>query len=161
MPVYLIQAGERGPVKIGKADNPAERLANLQVAHWKLLRFLRLFDGSEREESMLHNRFEASRIRGEWYAFSRGMLGDVGLAELSLPDIRQSFGKYSSELRTVLEKAGGPTRLARYLGVGPSAVTQWERVPAKHVPRCEVLTGLSGEFIRPDLYAVPAEVNAP
>ena len=63
--------------------------------------------------------------------------------------------KYDSALTKILEIAGGPTRVARHLGIVASAVTQWSRVPARHVPRLEALTGLPGRVIRPDLY--PAE----
>lgn len=66
--------------------------------------------------------------------------------------------KYDSALMQVLKIAGGPSRVARHLGVVPSAVTQWSRVPARHVPRLEALTGLPGRVIRPDLY--PAEQSA-
>ncbi len=67
--------------------------------------------------------------------------------------------KYDSALAKVLEIAGGPTRVARHLGIVASAVTQWSRVPARHVPRLEALTGLPGRVIRPDLY--PAEESDP
>jgi DNA-binding transcriptional regulator YdaS (Cro superfamily) len=60
--------------------------------------------------------------------------------------------RYDSALMRVLEKAGGPSRVAAHLGIVASAVTQWTRVPARHVPRLEALTGIPGRVIRPDLY---------
>ena len=60
---------------------------------------------------------------------------------------------YDPPLRMVLDKAGGPSKLASALGIGPSAVAQWARVPARHLPRIEALTGIPGDVIRPDLYA--------
>jgi DNA-binding transcriptional regulator YdaS (Cro superfamily) len=62
---------------------------------------------------------------------------------------------YDPALVRVLEKAGGPTRVAEHLGVVVSAVTQWTRVPARHVPRLEALTGIPGREIRPDLWDAP------
>jgi DNA-binding transcriptional regulator YdaS (Cro superfamily) len=62
---------------------------------------------------------------------------------------------YDPALIRVLEKSGGPARLAMYLGVVASAVTQWSRVPARHIPRIEALTGIPGTEIRPDLYSAP------
>lgn len=59
---------------------------------------------------------------------------------------------YDPALKAVLEKVGGPTKLGAHLGVGASAVTQWDKVPARHVPRVAAVTGFSGSFIRPDLY---------
>jgi len=62
---------------------------------------------------------------------------------------------YNRALVRVLEKAGGPTRLSEHLGIVASAVTQWSRVPARHIPRIEALTGIPGAEIRPDLYSAP------
>jgi DNA-binding transcriptional regulator YdaS (Cro superfamily) len=67
---------------------------------------------------------------------------------------------YDPPLQKVLDKVGGPSKLALHLGVGASAVTQWEKVPARHVPRVAALTGIPGQQIRPDLYAPLPEVGA-
>lgn len=85
MAVYLIQCGPNGPVKIGKADDPKGRLSELQVAHWQTLTLVRVWEGSEADERALHARFADLRIRGEWFHFSRQMLGDVGLPIVEEP----------------------------------------------------------------------------
>lgn len=85
MPVYMIRAGENGPVKVGFSDDPFGRLSNLQVSHWEKLRIIRLFEGGEAEEVALHNHFADLLIRGEWFSFSRAMLADVGLVDMPLP----------------------------------------------------------------------------
>lgn len=59
---------------------------------------------------------------------------------------------YDAPLKQVLEAVGGPTKLADELGVSTSAVTNWQRVPARHLPRIEHLTGIPGRDLRPDLY---------
>ena len=59
---------------------------------------------------------------------------------------------YDAALERVLDEAGGPSKVAQHLGIVASAVTQWTRVPARHVPRLEALTGIPGREIRPDLY---------
>lgn len=82
MPVYMIRAGESGPVKIGHSHDPEMRLGQLQISHWEPLRIIRQFVGGEAEEFALHGRFADLHIRGEWHSFSRAMLGDVGLAEI-------------------------------------------------------------------------------
>ena len=159
MPVYMIRAGEDGPVKIGRAEDPKERLSNLQVGHWEKLRIIRLFDGSVDEEAALHARFLGLHIKGEWHSFSQEMMQDVGLRELALPKTER-LSKYDPALRAVLENVGGPTLLAAHLGIGASAVTQWTKIPAKHIYRIEALTGLPGSFIRPDLYAPITQTEA-
>jgi hypothetical protein len=69
---------------------------------------------------------------------------------------------YDAALERVLEEAGGPSKVAQHLGIVASAVTQWTRVPARHVPRLEALTGIPGREIRPDLYPPPAnDADAP
>lgn len=64
---------------------------------------------------------------------------------------------YDAPLQKVLDKVG-PTKLADHLGIVPSAVTQWRRVPAHHVPRVAAFTGIPEREIRPDMY--PAEEAA-
>lgn len=69
-----------------------------------------------------------------------------------IPAYHLPMPKYDIALKSILEKVGGPTKLAEALGVVPSAVTQWSRVPARHVPRVAALAGVDGRMIRPDLY---------
>lgn len=59
---------------------------------------------------------------------------------------------YDDALKRVLREAGGPSKLAEKLGVVPSAVTQWNRIPARHLPMVEHITGIPGRELRPDLY---------
>lgn len=48
---------------------------------------------------------------------------------------------------------GGPSALARELGVSPQTVTNWmaRRVPTEMCPRIERLTGVRCEDLRPDV----------
>ena len=66
---------------------------------------------------------------------------------------------YDPPLARVLKQIG-PSRLAEHLGIVPSAVTQWTRVPARHVPRVAALTGIPGCEIRPDMYPCEETENA-
>jgi DNA-binding transcriptional regulator YdaS (Cro superfamily) len=72
----------------------------------------------------------------------------------------QPMPNYDAALVRVLEAAGGPTKVAEHLGVVPSAVTQWTRVPARHIHRLEALTGIPARDIRPDLWDTPAVTQA-
>ena len=65
---------------------------------------------------------------------------------------------YEPALKRVLDAVGGPSKLADVLDIVPSAVTQWNKIPSRHLPRIEALTGIPGRELRPDLY--PAEVAA-
>jgi DNA-binding transcriptional regulator YdaS (Cro superfamily) len=47
---------------------------------------------------------------------------------------------------------GRLTQLAEALAINPSAISQWEKVPAERVPAVEEATGISRHDLRPDLY---------
>lgn len=63
---YVVQRGDAGPVKIGRATNVASRLATLQTACAEKLAILHLvpFD----IEAELHRRLGRWRMRGEWFS---------------------------------------------------------------------------------------------
>lgn len=54
-----------------------------------------------------------------------------------------------------IEKAGSVKALAELVGVTPQGVSQWKRVPQKHVKAIEALTGLPLHVIRKDVYDAP------
>jgi Meiotically up-regulated gene 113/Putative antitoxin of bacterial toxin-antitoxin system, YdaS/YdaT len=103
MPVYLVQFGDDGPVKIGHGKNPRRRLLNLQAGCPVHLRLLGTRPGGEAEERELHKRFQSSRIRGEWFAFVPEML--VGL--------------------DTVESRRTPSRLGRPFAAPPNALSNW------------------------------------
>lgn len=64
-----------------------------------------------------------------------------------------------------IDKAGGPTVLAKVLGITPEAICQWRTTqskvcPAHQVLRMETITGIRRERLRPDLYP-PEDAPAP
>jgi len=62
---YFIQEGEEGAIKIGTANNPDARLAQLQTSSSKSLNLLLATTlVTERE---MHAEFSKLRIRGEWF----------------------------------------------------------------------------------------------
>lgn len=60
-----------------------------------------------------------------------------------------------AQLKNVIDRAGGPTSLAKALGISTAAVSQWRKVPAKRVGTVANLVGLSPHEIRPDLFPAP------
>jgi DNA-binding transcriptional regulator YdaS (Cro superfamily) len=61
-------------------------------------------------------------------------------------------------LERAFSAVGGPTKLARLLGVTPQAVDLWKKkgvVPPRRVPMVEHLTGVPGHELRPDMYPPP------
>lgn len=68
MAVYFVRHGETGPIKIGHtAGNPHSRISTLQTGAPEELLLLVAVPGGAAEEAMLHERFAALRVRGEWF----------------------------------------------------------------------------------------------
>lgn len=70
--VYFIQEGEDGPIKIGWAINPFQRLKQLQTGNADSLRLVYYEDLCDRRaaqltETALHREFRGHRVRGEWF----------------------------------------------------------------------------------------------
>lgn len=62
-------------------------------------------------------------------------------------------------LQTYLKASRGrAVELAACLGVSPSAISQWQRVPAERVLDIERITGVKRHELRPDIY--PARESA-
>jgi hypothetical protein len=79
--VYFIGA-EGGPIKIGTARVPYQRLFTLQTAHYQQLFIYAVTPGGKREEEKLHREFSEFRIRGEWFEPSHPLLCHIiGLQE--------------------------------------------------------------------------------
>jgi hypothetical protein len=65
---YFVQVvAPDGPVKIGKANNVADRFRSLQGGNHCELRFLGALPHDEIPERMLHDIFRAWHLRGEWF----------------------------------------------------------------------------------------------
>lgn len=74
--VYFI-AGEDTPIKIGFSNQPHERLAILQTAHWCRLSIVAKVEGSLAVEADYHRRFAAHRLHGEWFAPHPDILAEI------------------------------------------------------------------------------------
>lgn len=68
--VYFIQSGEHGPVKIGLAQDPLRRMAELQTGNPEDLFLRHVVPGKRADEGKLHHRFREARVRGEWFGLS-------------------------------------------------------------------------------------------
>lgn len=77
MSVYLIQCVESGAVKIGHADDPVKRLAQLQTGNPGTLALLGSFRGGAVEEGELHTRFAGDRLQGEWFDLDEADLSSL------------------------------------------------------------------------------------
>lgn len=72
--VYFIASGTN-PIKIGISDNPKQRLASLQTAHYKPLQLLFSItcnsrQGAEELETAFHCWYSQKRLLNEWFDIS-------------------------------------------------------------------------------------------
>lgn len=149
MPVYVIRAGDVGPVKIGHSwaggSVLVRRINALQVAHWERLRLIRLLVGDETVEYELHARFADLRIRGEWFNFSRLMLRDLGFEDIDISDFQREA---DAPLRAIdiVKMLGGAGDTARLCGTNRATVSKWIRENHIPAPRRERLIGRANEL---------------
>lgn len=87
MTLYIIRAGDDGPVKIGYASDPRKRFSNLQIASPVPLQFLGVKTGDKTAERALHKRFLGLHLHGEWFTFAPEML--EGFEPLPMGPIRR------------------------------------------------------------------------
>lgn len=70
--IYVIQAGGRGPVKLGYGNNPIWRLIQLQIGSWEELHLrgaVAVIDGDHKAlEVAVHKAAKPKWIRGEWFS---------------------------------------------------------------------------------------------
>jgi hypothetical protein len=79
--LYFIKIAKgRSPVKIGRANDPQIRLATLQVACPYGLKLLGVLEGCGPDETEFHWVVRESRLRGEWFAWSKHVEDTVKLA---------------------------------------------------------------------------------
>lgn len=67
IPVYFVQCGDKGLVKIGFTMNFPRRLAELQVSNPEPVRLIGWVRGGRREERRLHAKFAHLRQHAEWF----------------------------------------------------------------------------------------------
>lgn len=75
--VYFVQAGEDGPIKIGRTSDVRTRLERMQTGSHAPLRLLCVVPGAGRMEAAFHRALEASRMGGEWFRPTRELRATV------------------------------------------------------------------------------------
>lgn len=76
--IYFIQSEHGGSIKIGRADDLAKRLVNLQTSRPDKLVVLAAAQGTVEHERLLHTRFAAAREKGEWFAPTAELMSLIG-----------------------------------------------------------------------------------
>lgn len=155
----MIRAGEHGPVKIGFAEDVALRMTKMQADNHERLTVIRMLVGGVPEEVGLHALFADHRLHGEWFSFSRRMLGDIGLQDLVPVVIARSRDVAAEhaaqqiaandvpflfpERLRIARKAANMTQrdLSDLMGVGRSNIAEYEN--GKYGPSSQRLSKLA------------------
>jgi len=167
MPVYFIQAGEDGPIKIGFARDVGRRIANMRVANPAPLKLRANIPGDARDERAFHARFANLRVRGEWFRPSDELL--CFIAAMPAPDsASKRRGRPSHLVGTPLSDwmaANGidDDALAAALEIDRSTVSRFRR--GKHRPSAktiEKIAVLTNGAVQPNSFfgLPPAEMAA-
>lgn len=122
MPVYAIQAGDGGPVKVGVTRNVASRLRALQTAQPMPLRLLHVWEGGAGVEREIHRRLAAHNLGGEWFSPVPELVsGEVG------EGVTEPAALAEAPIRTWRTERGlSQTGLAKLLGCDQATVCKWE-----------------------------------
>ncbi len=145
MPVYFIQAGEGGPIKIGHGKNPRKRLTMLQSGNPMTLTLLAELPGGKEEEQEMHTRLREYRVRGEWFTPAAEVLALVPEPERDPPKIVQAAEE--NYLKPSMIR-GATKAIAERLGLSEATVSLWRLrgIPDKHA---ETVRAVIAELVAP------------
>ena len=103
--LYVISISAAGPCKIGRAVNPAFRLCDLQVGNSEKLTLWSTWTSkhltTKQAEAVVHDLFDAKRIRGEWFGVTVQQAEAV-LAAMDDKMLHQEVFTKSEKTRTKL-----------------------------------------------------------
>lgn len=141
--IYIARMGTDGPVKIGIAANPLERIAKIQRALPEKMIVIQLVKGGRAGETMLHKRFAHLRLLGEWFTYCDEMthdFGDLSKLRVLVPGTQHIIDKFGepesypdSTARRIAMRFGGQAAAARAFGIGQTTVFSW--LKAGHIPQ--------------------------
>ncbi len=65
--IYIVRAGESGPVKVGRAKDVTARMIEIQVCNPEPVALIATFAAPESVEQRLHAALKEHHVRGEWF----------------------------------------------------------------------------------------------
>lgn len=89
--IYFMLAEISGHVKIGKANDPIKRLAQLRTGSHEPLTLLGAIPGGVAEERRLHERFAVYRVRGEWFRGDEALMAEIRAILSPPPEVKPLF----------------------------------------------------------------------
>jgi excisionase family DNA binding protein len=142
--VYFIQGAAGGPIKIGVAHTPEQRLRELQVGHPTALVIRKVMPGGVAYERELHTRFARARLCGEWFRPTDELCRFAVARGVASPEIEEARAEgfqlgYATGRRDAAARPSALTAraVADLLGVSTETVLRWTRrgeIPAFRLP---------------------------
>lgn len=80
-------------VKIGTSIDPEDRKSSLQTANPKKLHIQAVLEGSYKTEKGLHELFEKSKVRGEWFRYTEEIKWYIRAVQEN-PDVKNIYTLY-------------------------------------------------------------------
>lgn len=109
--IYFVQTSDNRFIKIGKANDPSQRLASLQTGSPVRLKLIGAVPGGHETEHAVHQRFQALRTYGEWFRASDDLLDYItqSLATQKVPPFTafDSLALYEPRLFALYREAIG------------------------------------------------------
>ena len=93
--IYFIQAADNGLIKIGYTDDIKQRLRTLRTMSPERLYLMKVIKGDQKQETLLHKRFNCLRSHGEWFRPERELLEYI----IYLPTIKKNPEYYRALLQ--------------------------------------------------------------
>lgn len=97
--VYFIQGENGGPIKIGYTKDLKSRLSSIQTGHPDILKLLACFPANEKDEQKLHKKFDALRLRGEWFKPLQILLDEIDAIIEKHKELNESKINYHHKVR--------------------------------------------------------------
>lgn len=156
--VYAIECG--GRIKLGYSENPERRFSKIASDAPFPCEMLGSWPGTTADELAVQNKFQSTRVHGEWFASTVELLSFITdnmvartapLARFKVREGDNALAIWRKTARKTMQECAAP------LGVTQGTWHRWEVqkivIPAERVRHVSSLTGISKEELRPDLFA--------
>lgn len=87
--LYFIKGGNF--IKIGRSNDPKERIQQLQVSSPERLIFIKTFYNRGLYEFPIHNIFKSIRVQGEWFNDCKKLRNYIELLTINNPELRNKM----------------------------------------------------------------------
>lgn len=129
--IYFIGHSLLGPIKIGYAVSPNDRMEELQIGSPLTLQILAVIEGGRKQEAALHKHFNNVRLHGEWFYSSSNLIVLIEKASQGVADLSQYSEVEVSERVLNLEARAhainwNAAKMCKKAGIDYSTFYRWK-----------------------------------